>query len=98
MTMISAHTLKKRIGQDDNLIVIDVRELWEYDEVNIGALNIPLNDLPKQLKELDYCVNKEVVVHCKSGNRSNQAMKYLLKQGFKNVKSLDGGIEAYLTI
>ena len=96
--MISALTLKNRIGQDENLIVIDVRELWEYDEVNIDALNIPLNDLPKKLEELDFCINKEVVVHCKSGTRSNQAMKYLLKHGFKNVKSLEGGIEAFLRL
>jgi rhodanese-related sulfurtransferase len=96
MTMISAHTLKNRIGQDDNLIVIDVREIWEYEEVNIGALNFPLNDLPKKLDALNFCLNKEVVVFCKSGNRSNQARKYLLKHGFKNVKSLEGGIENYL--
>ena len=95
MTLISVKELKSRKEAGEELIVIDVREAWEYDELNMGALNIPLGDLPSKLGELDYCRNKEVIVHCKSGSRSNQAMKYLMKQGFTNVKSLEGGIEAF---
>ncbi|QSE99212.1 rhodanese-like domain-containing protein [Fulvivirga lutea] len=96
MSVISATELKNRLTNGENLIIIDVREAWEYDELNIGAENIPLADLPHSLHKLDYCRNKEVIVHCKSGSRSNQAMKYLTQQGFKNVKSLQGGIEGYL--
>jgi rhodanese-related sulfurtransferase len=97
MTSINAKELKQMIGKND-IIIIDVREEWEFDEQNIGALNMPLCDLPIKLNELDFCRNKEVIVHCNSGSRSNQAMKYLHKQGFTNVKSLTGGIEAYLKI
>ena len=96
MTLISVEELKSRKVAGEELIIIDVREAWEYDELNMGAINIPLGDLPGKLDELEYCRNKEVIVHCKSGSRSNQAMKYLIKQGFTNVKSLDGGIEAFL--
>lgn len=96
MTLITCEELKQKLDAEKAPIVIDVRETWEYDEVNIGALNIPLGDLPHKLDELDYCRSKEVIVHCKSGTRSNQAMKYLAKHGFENVRSLDGGIEAYL--
>lgn len=95
MNLISTQSLKSKLNIE-GVVVIDVREVWEYEEENIGAMNIPLGDLPKKLTELDFCKNKEVIVHCKSGTRSNQAMKYLLKNGFKNVKSLEGGIEAYI--
>ncbi len=95
MTLIDASTLKEKLNQED-LVIIDVRETWEYEEENIGALNIPLGELPHRLSELDFCKSKVVVVHCKSGTRSNQAMKYLCKHGFTNVLSLEGGIEAYL--
>lgn len=95
MNLISTQSLKSKIDNKE-IVVIDVREKWEYEEENIGAMNIPLGDLPGKLTELDFCKNKEVIVHCKSGTRSNQAMKYLLKNGFKNVWSLEGGIEAYL--
>ncbi|MEQ8925215.1 MAG: rhodanese-like domain-containing protein [Fulvivirga sp.] len=96
MSVISATELKTRLTKGEALIIIDVRETWEYDEYNIGADNIPLGDLPHSLEQLDYCREQEVIVHCKSGSRSNQAMKYLTQQGFKNVKSLEGGIEGYL--
>lgn len=96
MSLISCQELKEKLASDQNTIIIDVREAWEYDEVNIGAENIPLGDLPNKLNDLSYCKDKEVIVHCKSGTRSNQAMKYLTKQGFSNVRSLEGGIEAYL--
>lgn len=98
MTLISAEQLKSKLQSDKSLVVIDVRETWEYEEKNIGAINIPLNELPKKIEELDYCRNQEVIVHCQSGKRSNIAMKYLSQSGFQNVKSLDGGIEAALKI
>lgn len=94
MTLISVQELKVKIDSENAPIIIDVRESWEYNEKNMGALNIPLNDLPKKLSELDFCKDKEVVVHCQSGKRSNIAMKYLHQNGFVNVKSLEGGIEA----
>ncbi len=95
MTLISAHSLRDKLHSDQS-VIIDVREPWEYDEYNLGVKNIPLAELPHRLKDLEYCKNKEVIVHCKSGARSHLAMKYLTKQGFSNVKTVDGGIEAYL--
>ncbi|MTI21528.1 rhodanese-like domain-containing protein [Fulvivirga sp. RKSG066] len=94
MKMITASELKNRTDQEE-LIIIDVRETWEYEERNIGARNIPLASLPDQLEELAPHKEEEVIVHCQSGKRSQQAQKYLSKQGFTNVKSLKGGIEAY---
>ncbi len=97
MTSINAKELKEKMG-GNNVIIIDVREVWEFEELNIGAINMPLAEIPNKLKELEVYQNKEVIVHCKSGNRSNQAMKYLHKHGFDNVKSLTGGIEAYIKL
>ncbi|MEM6524615.1 MAG: rhodanese-like domain-containing protein [Bacteroidota bacterium] len=82
---------------DKPLIVIDVRERWEHEEENIGALNIPLCTIPSKLKELEKYQNSQIVCHCKTGKRSRQAAKYLEKSGFKNVLSLEGGIQAYLS-
>lgn len=97
MTMIKPSDLKAR-WENEDLLVIDVREAWEYDEENIGAKNIPLAELPNCLDELDCYKNAEIIVHCQSGRRSHQARKYLTKQGFCHVKSLEGGIEAYLNL
>lgn len=97
MTSISVEALREKLDTSgDNLLIIDVREPWEHEEENIGARNIPLPALPDHVQLLDSHKEDEIVVHCKSGKRGHQAMKYLAAHGFKNVKNLEGGIEAYL--
>ncbi len=54
---------------------------------------IPLNDLPQRFTELDP--NQQLYIHCKSGIRSMKALKFLREQGFKYVKSVKGGINAW---
>lgn len=98
MTLISAEQLRNKLQSDHSPVIIDVREPWEFEEKNLGAINIPLNELPQKIEELDYCRDQEVIVHCQSGKRSNIAMKYLSKSGFGDVKSLEGGIEAVLKL
>lgn len=93
--MISPSELKEKLNQDD-VLIIDVREKWEYEEQNIGAKNIPLAKLPEKIEDLADHKSSEIIVHCQSGKRSNQAMKYLCKHGFSNVKSVMGGLKAYL--
>jgi rhodanese-related sulfurtransferase len=93
---ITVEELKKRMADKEPLNVIDVREQWEYDENNIGAKLIPLATLPNKVGELEHLKNEEVIVHCKSGRRSDNARKYLEQQGFTNVRNLTGGIDAYL--
>ena len=96
MNDITPEELKSRLEKGETLPLFDVREDWEYDESNIGAELLPLASIPIRLKELEPLKTKEVIVHCKSGSRSHQAKKYLSKQGFRQVRSLIGGIEAYL--
>lgn len=85
--------LKQRLDQKDDIVVLDVREPHEHQVAKITDNLIPLNDLPKRVRELDP--EKETIVHCRSGGRSSKAVEYLMSQGFKNVKNLAGGILAW---
>ncbi len=85
--------LKRRQTAGEDVYVLDVREPHEYQIANIGGHLIPLNDLPKRLSELDRAQN--IVVHCKSGGRSQKASEFLQQQGFTRVENLAGGITAW---
>ena len=74
--------------------VIDVREPDEYQIAHIdGVPLIPLGVLPQRFTELDP--NQQIYIHCKSGGRSMRALHFLREQGFKYVKSVKGGINAW---
>jgi len=90
---ISAVELKKRLDNQDDIFVLDVREPHEYQIANLGAKLIPLGDLPARAGELDK--NAEIIVHCKSGGRSQKASEFLVQNGFKKVWNLAGGITAW---
>ena len=95
---ITVEDLKERIDKGEQLNLIDVREQWEFDEVNIGAKLIPLQTLPHRLGELEQYKEQELIIHCRSGKRSDNAKKFLEQNGFKNVRNVLGGIEAYLAL
>jgi hydroxyacylglutathione hydrolase len=90
---ITAEDLKKRMDRGDSLFLLDVREQYEYDICNLGGHLLPLQQLPKRLRELDP--NREIVVYCHTGSRSQRAVEFLYESGFKDVKNLVGGIEAW---
>ena len=74
--------------------VIDVREPDEYEMAHIQDVPLfPLSALPQQFTELDP--NQQLYIHCKSGVRSLRALQFLREQGFKYVKSVKGGINAW---
>lgn len=95
---ITAEELKERITNGEKLQIIDVREVWEFEEKNIGAQLIPLGTLPTRYTELEAIKDQEIIVHCKSGARSNNAKQFLAQKGFSHVRNLVGGIERYLSI
>ncbi len=77
--------------RNDNIQVIDVRTLEEYNSGHIpNAKLLPLQELPIRLKELDP--NEKYIIICKSGNRSTQASQLLIKNGFKNIYNINGGM------
>lgn len=92
---ITVIELKQRLDSGEKLLVIDVRETYEYDEFNIGARLIPLGDLPVELNNLEDYIDNEIVIHCRSGARSAAAQDYMRKQGFEKVRNLTGGILAW---
>ncbi len=90
---ITANELAEQMKQD-HLVLLDVREPHELEiSALAGAVNIPLGTLAARLKELDSA--KEMVVFCKSGTRSARALELLASAGFKKVKNLKGGINAW---
>ena len=95
MADISVSELHERIQKGEKLNIIDVRESYEYEEYNIGATLIPLGTLPSKLADLAHLKNEEVIVHCRSGARSNNAKMYMMSEGFTNVRNLLGGMMAY---
>lgn len=95
---ITCSDVRFRLDKGEKFNFIDVREEWEYEEVNIGAKLIPLGDLPSRISEIEHMKNEEIIVHCKSGARSGRAKKFLNSQGFTNVRNMEGGITAYLEL
>ena len=77
----------------EELVIIDCREPHEYAEYNIGGSLIPLGRFQTfQLEELEDLKDKEIIIHCRSGNRSGQACLILDSMGFKNTRNLTGGM------
>lgn len=95
--VISALELKKMRENGTNLRLIDVRGIEEWNIVHIeGANHIPKNKIMSE--DILSQFNKEefIVLHCKMGARSKDVLFEMRKQGFTNVKSLDGGILAWI--
>ena len=91
---LSVEEIKKRIDSGNPLVILDVREPWEYQTAKIeGSTLIPLGQLEKRIDELDK--EADIVCLCHMGVRSYRAMKFLQSCGFKNVKNLAGGIDAW---
>jgi rhodanese-related sulfurtransferase len=80
----------------EDAVVLDVRSIAEFKDGHIvNAINIPLNGLGNNLKQLEKHRNKPIVAVCRSGSRSASACRLLRKQGFENVKNLRGGMMAW---
>ncbi len=90
---IEVEQLKKILDQGKKPVILDVREEHEYNIVNLGGRLIPLRKLPSHLNELDS--SQDIVVHCKMGGRSQQAVELLKSAGFRKVKNLVGGIDRW---
>ena len=83
----------EELRNEKKTYILDVRTIEEYNLSHIdGAINIPLDELRKNLKKLDK--SKKIVVHCHSGLRSYLACRILKQKGY-NVKNLIGGYIMY---
>jgi adenylyltransferase/sulfurtransferase len=91
---ITVQELKARMDRGDKLTVIDVREPYEVDIARIpGTTLIPLGEIEARSGELDP--NAEIILHCRSGKRSADALNRLKAKGFTHLKNLTGGILAW---
>jgi len=96
MNNITAEEVKKRLDAGEKLNIVDVREPYENAEFNIGGVLIPLGQIQSmQIDEIEDLKDKEVILYCRSGNRSGQACKFLDAMGFKNTRNLAGGMLAW---
>jgi len=95
MKEITATELKALKDNGADFQLIDVREEYEFDEVNIEGELIPMGEVMNNVDKIDR--NKQVVVHCRSGKRSATVIQALETQhGFTNLYNLKGGILAYI--
>jgi len=91
---ISPELVHEMIEGGEDLILLDVRDDWEWEHAQLeGAIHIPLDELEARIDELDP--RSETIVYCHHGDRSVDGCLRLWEHGFRKVRSLTGGIEAW---
>ncbi len=90
---LSVQELHDLAERQENFLLLDVREEYEFAADQMGGTLIPLNSLPHALAQLNK--DQRIIVHCRSGQRSKKATKLLQEHGFRKVQNLLGGILAW---
>jgi rhodanese-related sulfurtransferase len=92
---IAPEELKSLRDGNSDVVVVDVREDWEFQTASIAdSLHIPMNEIPARFpREVDH--EKHVVVICHHGVRSMNVTMWLRQQGVERVQSLQGGIDRW---
>lgn len=99
MQNITAQEVKSRKDAGESLNLVDVREPNEHSEFNIGGILLPLGQIrTMQVDEIESLKDQELIVYCRSGNRSGQAAMILETMGFENVKNLQGGMLTWMDV
>ena len=91
---VSVEDLKRLRDEGVEFVLIDVREEHEYVACNLEGQLIPLGTLSDKLAELDPSAH--IVVHCRSGGRSANAVITMREAGFENVWNVNGGMLAWI--
>ena len=92
---ISVIELQQKINDQDDFVMIDVRETFEREHFNIGGVHIPMQTVFERIDEIP--LNKEVVLYCQKGIRSMIVIQRLSEKfGYKNLINLQGGMDAWL--
>ncbi len=82
------------LKDNEGVYLLDVREQHEYDEKHIPDITLlPMSEIESRLNEIP--TDKEVIITCRSGNRSGQVAEFLRQNGFDNVHNMEGGIIAW---
>lgn len=94
MESITPTELKQRLDNGEPLVLLDVRENWEYETCHIeGSALMPMSQVMSQIGSLDK--EAETVFICHHGSRSQQVAQFLESQGFKHVYNLEGGVDEW---
>ena len=94
MSEITPQELKGRLNTPAAPLLLDVRQDWETKLCRLpNALHIPIEEIEGRTDELDP--ESEILVYCHAGVRSAAVADYLRQLGFKNVKNLAGGVDAW---
>ncbi len=93
MKEVNVLELKSMIENNEDFQLIDVREPFEYEVSNLNGLNIPLSGILIEADKVSK--DKPVIIQCRSGKRSAQAVMLLEQQGYTNLANLQGGILAW---
>ena len=89
---ITVQELKAKQDRGDKFFLLDVREPHEVPIASLGAPLIPVGSLEARINEIPVAKDAEIVVHCRSGARSQKAALILKNAGFTHVENLAGGI------
>lgn len=93
MTHMSVEDLKARLDAGEQVNLLDVREVYERQEFNIGGVHHRLGQIQvMDFDDIEDWKDKEVVIYCRSGNRSQIAGLIMETAGFKHVINLTGGM------
>ena len=88
--------LKRMENKDASMIILDVRTPEEFAAGHItGAINIPYTHLPARLSELPDAGDKDIVIYCATGVRSERAAERMREQGYSRLLHLDGDMKAW---
>lgn len=90
---ITPLSLQEKIGNGARFQVLDVREPFEFEEGHVrGAVNVPIQNLPRVVDTLGLDPDRPIVAVCLSGHRSKPAFRLLKRKGYQMVYSLSGGM------
>ncbi|HTO77396.1 MAG TPA: rhodanese-like domain-containing protein [Thermoanaerobaculia bacterium] len=91
---VSVEELKQRLDRGEKPLLLDVREPHEYALSDLpGAIKVPLQTLPRNLERVPK--DRDLVVYCRSGGRSANAVQFLRQMGYEKAVNLAGGINAW---
>ncbi len=92
---ITAQELKQRLDAGEQIILVDVRETYEYEEFTLGGLQIPMSEFSDKFPLLEPYKNNEIILYCRVGPRSASMVALLKSKGYINPRNLKGGLEAW---
>ncbi|MBE4907514.1 rhodanese-like domain-containing protein [Bacillus luteolus] len=95
ITSITTEELAEKLDSStENVVFVDVREVDEFQEGHVeGMINVPLSTLKENYNQIP--IDSEIVLFCRSGNRSMQAAQILQDLGYKKIINVEGGIMSW---